>query len=153
MAFLEVVAAQASNSTKLDFNLIFNLITVTLLVIGAPRIFFATRAKSLLAEKDTVIDTHEQTISAKNNHIETLEQDRRGAREAAKAANIELKRATVEAATWQSRYEEQSKYTAEAALTTITSMMENAEREAQRRHEELMETLGKITIIERSHNE
>ena len=124
-------------------NLALNLITVALLLVAVfavPRAFSSSKQKAELLAKDTIIATREQDNRALRDHQETLTSE-------VETCRIEVRRATTEAATWRARYEEQSKYTAQEALSTIETLIQNGDSEAQRRHTEVMGALGNISVL------
>ena len=126
-----------------DLDNITGIITVVLLlvaVIAVPRAFTATRQKAELAAKDNVIATREQTNRALADHNDTISNE-------LAETKLSLRRVQSEADTWKARYEEQSKYTAEAALDTIGKLIDTGNTEAQRRHVEVMESLRNISLL------
>lgn len=126
-----------------DPNLLLNLITVALLlvaIVAVPKAFTATRQKAELAAKDQTINTREQDNRALRDHQATLNQE-------LSECKLAARRFESEAHTWKARYEEQGKYTAESALETINQLIASGETEAQRRHLEVMASLGNISAL------
>lgn len=126
-----------------DPNLFLNIVTVALALVAlfaVPRALTATRQKAELTAKDQTINTREQDNRALRDHQATLNSELAECR-------MNARRSEAEAATWKARYEEQSHYTAESALQTINKLIASAETEAQRRHAEVMASLSNIGAL------
>lgn len=126
-----------------DPNLFLNLLTVALALTAlyaVPRALTAGRQKAELEQKDNIIETREQDNRSLRDRQHTL------AEELAEC-KMNLRRSESAADTWQARYEEQSKYTAEQALTTIQQLIDNGNVEAERRHAEVMASLTNIGAL------
>lgn len=126
-----------------DPNLVLNLVTVGLALVALitiPRALRATRQKAELEAKDRVISTREQDNHALRDRLNTLDEELVTCRDNATAAE----KASAE---WQARYQEQGKYTAQQALTTIERLIESGDKEADRRHGEVMAALGNISVL------
>lgn len=120
---------------------VLNVASITVLIGGlilgallAPRAFRARALEAEIHEKDAIIATRKEMA-------DTREEEANIAR--AKSAELGglLDSARSEAAAWQARYEEQSQYTAPAALDTITQLLKHGDREAERRHLEMLAAL------------
>ena len=135
------VAAAASGGGINAVNLILNLVTIVGVVGGVfyfgPRAFQAKQAEADLRDKDRTIATQRQTIEANDRRIVDLETENKDLRD-----RNATYRAAAEA--FQARYEEAAKYSGEEAFRVL-------EREAQRRHVELMGVLHALqeTVGER----
>lgn len=116
-------------------------------IIAVPRAFSHARQKAELLAKDEIIKTREQTNDALNDRVTTLAQEKATLAAEVEVCRINAKRSEVEAAGYRAKYEEQSKYTAEAALETIEKLIETGDREADRRHTEVMGALGNISVL------
>ena len=126
-----------------DPNLLLNIITLALALVAfvaVPRALTATRQKAELAAKDQTINTREQDNRALRDHQETLSTE-------LAECKLAARRAESDAKTWQARYDEQSKYTAEPALQTINQLIASGNSEAERRHAEVMASLSNIGAL------
>lgn len=127
-----------------DINLVLNLLGFALLIIGmlyaGPRIVKSKQQEQTLAEKDRIIETRRQDNEALRGHQQTLATDLEECR-------LSAARATAESAAWKARYEEQSKYTAKEALSTIEVLIGHSSEEAGRRHVEVMASLSNISAL------
>jgi hypothetical protein len=130
-----------------DYNLILNAVALVLLVVAVPRALKATKHKAELVAKDTIIHTREQTNDSLSDRIGALDAEKESLTHDLEAARIASKRCEVEAGQWKARYEEQSRYTAEQALTTIERLIEAGDSEAKRRHTEIMGALGNVSVL------
>jgi predicted RNase H-like nuclease (RuvC/YqgF family) len=92
-----------------DFNTILNVLMLAGLVLAgavfAPRAWRAAEAKAREEEMQRTITAYKGRVEALEPHVESLTE--------------EIQDCRAEATRWEARYQEQSKYTAEAALTSV----------------------------------
>lgn len=124
-------------------NVVLNFLSLAGLVIALiylPRAFKAKGMEAELREKDRIIETRTELAATMTEKVALL------AEKAAELGGL-LDHSRADAAAWQARYEEQAQYTAGPALTAITRLLEHTNKEAERRHKEILLALRALRTL------
>ena len=135
----------ASILSELDVNVILNLFAILLLVAGAPRVMKASVYKARDEEKEKIVAMKEETIVALRQRLQVTEEDRDMAVADAQTVVRQMNELQLGFEGLKTRFAEQSRYTAEEAVKMFHGLLERHDRDAERRHKELMEVLSQIT--------
>lgn len=123
-------------------NVVLNFASLAILVGGlflAPKALKARAAQARLQEKDQIIASSQQLR-------EIREQELASCKERLRDMGLELDGAQRFEAHWRGRYEEQKQYTAEPALVAIKELLDVTNKQAERRHQEMLAALARIPV-------
>lgn len=123
-----------------DLNLLLNVLMLVMAVVVAVPIVRSRR-------KDATIAELEKLAHGRGERIVDLEADVKGVQARADAAEDAAKGCQTEIATWRARYEEQSKYTAEGAVTHLDDVLKEHREQVADRHEKIIEQLDANRVV------
>lgn len=128
----------------LDINAALNILTLALLIFGGPKILRQSRYKAQVEEREKIIDMKQETIDTLSERLELVREDKDRAITDAQRATVRKHDMESELRALTARYEEQSKYTAKEGFMAVVQLISLHNEDAQRRHDELIQTLKMI---------
>lgn len=131
--------------TNVDISDILAVVTVLLLIIGAPRVLKGAAYKARDEEKEKIIDMKQETIDTLEERLKIVKEDRD--RAVADTQELTHKFQTLEQGFegMKARFAVQSQYTAESAVQMFEKLLRQHSNEAALRHQELMKALELLT--------
>ena len=140
-----MIGSLASLTRHLDLNTLLTLFTIVVLIVGTPRVMRAAVYKTRDEEKEKIVAMKEETIVALRQRLQVTEEDRD--RAVADVQRVTRKQQELEKGVegLKTRFAEQSKYTAEESVKVFRQLLERHDRDAERRHIELMAALDQIS--------
>jgi hypothetical protein len=121
-----------------DFNTWLNIVGLVALGLFSVPFLRSRRKDGIIAEQKQTIDSKDALLLTRTEERDECQQRVRQIEQGAGHLKEELAR-------MEARYEEQSNYTAQGALEAVMQLVEQGDRNQERRHKELMGTLHVLT--------
>jgi hypothetical protein len=121
-----------------DFNTWLNIIALVALGLFSVPFLRSRRKDGIIAEQKQTIDSKDALLLTRTEERDECQQRVRQIEQGAGHLKEELAR-------MEARYDEQSHYTAQGALEAVMKLVEQGDRNQERRHKELMGALHVLT--------
>jgi len=131
--------------SNVDISDILAVVTVILLVVGAPRVLRGAAYKARDEEKEKIIEMKQETIDTLEDRLQIVKEDRDRAVSDAQELNHRFQALEQGFEGMKARFAVQSQYTAENAVQMFEKLLRQHSNEAALRHEELMKALEMLT--------
>jgi predicted nuclease with TOPRIM domain len=135
----------AIDISQVDLNSILVVVTVILLVAGAPRVLKGAQYKARDEEKEKIIRMKQETIDTLEERLQIVKEDRDRAVSDTQVLNHKFQELEKGFEGLKQRFMVQSQYTAENAVQMFEKLLRQHSNEAALRHHELMKALEVLT--------